>query len=57
MSVSSSRIVWVYIDDVFQEDGKTKEKDKGLVTLNIEAILKEIQRMGEGLISDITLQE
>lgn len=47
----------VYIDGVYQEDGKTKEKDKGLVTLNVEAILREIQRMGEGLIDDITLQE
>ena len=49
--------MWVYIDGAFQEDGKTREKDKGLVTLNVEAILREIQRMGEGLISDITIQE
>ncbi|KAI0788916.1 Nrap protein [Irpex lacteus] len=40
-----------------KEDGKAKEKDKGLVTLNVDAILKEIQRMGEGLITNITLQE
>ncbi|KAI0084988.1 Nrap protein [Irpex rosettiformis] len=40
-----------------KEDDKAKEKDKTLVALNVEAILKEIQRMGEGLITNITLQE
>ena len=35
---------------------KDKTKDKTLVALNVDAVLGEIERMGAGLISGITVQ-
>ena len=40
-------------DDISSWD---KSKDKSLVTLNTAAVLSEIERLGSGLVSAITVQ-
>lgn len=37
-----------------QDDESSKEKDKGLVALNQEGVLAEIERISTGLIKGIT---
>ncbi len=34
-----------------------KDKDGALVTLNVDAVLAEIERLGAGLVKSITVQE
>lgn len=33
-----------------------KSKDKGLVTLNTEAVLAEVERMGADIVAEVTVQ-
>ena len=40
-----------------QEAKNKKEKDSALVTLNVDAVLAEIERLGEGLVKSIIVQE
>ena len=44
------------VDKAVQEHEKEKSKDKAVVTLNTDAVLTEIERMGTGLVSGITVQ-
>ena len=39
-----------------QDDGKNKEKDKGLVILNQQALSVEVRRIGSGLITSMLSQ-
>lgn len=45
-------------DPVMTQGERTgKDKDKALVTFNLEAILREIERMGSGLLSQVVVQD
>ena len=40
-----------------KEARNKKEKDSALVTLNVDAVLAEIERLGAGLVKSIIVQE
>jgi hypothetical protein len=44
----------LFLIKLFSQDNE-KAKDKGLVALNEAAVLSEIERLGSGLVKDITV--